>query len=199
MTFVDVIVLVSSSPRNIFIVLGVVGKYRTVYFEERNMGITFSATEVLEMAEKMERDGASFYRKAAERFSNLYVQKLFAELVEWENKHEEVFAGMRERLRMADKQVGNLGSDEDLVVYSQAMKGLSVFGAKTDPARHLAGTEGIKDVLKKAIVKEKDSIVFYSALKAFVPSEAGKQTIDGIIKEETHHIGILNQSLQALM
>jgi rubrerythrin len=163
------------------------------------MGITFSTTEVLEMAEKMERDGASFYRKAAERFQNAYVQKLFTELVEWENKHEELFAGMRERLRRADEQAGDLGSDDDLVVYSQAMKGLDVFGAKTDPARQLTGTEGIKDVLKKAIVKEKDSIVFYSALKAFVPSQAGRETIDDIIKEETHHIRILNQSLQALM
>ncbi len=44
--------------------------------------------------------------------------------------------------------------------------------------------------------KEKDSIVFVLALKAFVPTEAGKRKIDNIIKEELRYIAILNKSIK---
>jgi rubrerythrin len=54
-------------------------------------------------------------------------------------------------------------------------------------------------VLELAQGKEKDSIVYFLALKAFVPTEAGKRKIDDIIKEEIRHIAILNQSLKELM
>jgi rubrerythrin len=162
------------------------------------MGIAFTAAEVLEMAEKMERAGASFYRRAAKRFDNPYIRQLFTELVAWEEKHEEIFWGMRERLAGTDQQSGDLDSDEDLAAYLQAIKGLDVFGGKTDPTEELSGDENMKDVLKKAIEKEKDSIVYYNALKAFVPAEADKKTVDDIVKEEMHHIRILNQSLEGL-
>jgi rubrerythrin len=162
------------------------------------MGIAFTAAEILEMAEKMERAGASFYRNAAKQFDNPYIRQLFTELVAWEEKHEEIFGGMRERLARTDMQSGDLDSDEDLATYLQAIKGLDVFAGKIDPTEELTGDENMKDVLKKAIEKERDSIVYYNALKPFVPSEADRKTVDSIIKEEMHHIRILNQSLEGL-
>jgi hypothetical protein len=44
--------------------------------------------------------------------------------------------------------------------------------------------------------KEKDSIVYFLAFKAFVPTEAGKNKIDNIIKEDIRHIAILNRSIK---
>ena len=162
------------------------------------MGIAFTAAEVLEMAEKMERAGANFYRHAAKRFDNPYIRQLFTELVAWEEKHEGIFGGMRERLATTDMQSGDLDSDEDLAAYLQAIKGLDVFDVKTDPTKDLTGNETMKEILKKAIEKEKNSIVYYNALKAFVPTEADRKTVDDIVKEEMHHIRILNESLEGL-
>jgi rubrerythrin len=54
----------------------------------------------------------------------------------------------------------------------------------------------LKDVLKRAIQKEKDSIVYYTGLKDFIPGRAGKHKIDDIIEEEMRHIRILIQSLE---
>jgi len=163
------------------------------------MAISFSVAEVLEMAEKNERNGANFYRTAAERFDNPYIRKLLTELTAWEKKHEEVFATMREQLSTTDEAHGDLDSDEDLSLYWQAMKGLDVFGSKTDPAEDLTGNESIRDILMKAMEKEKDSIVYYNALKAFVSSDADREKVDDIIKEEMHHIRILSQSLEGLL
>ena len=77
----------------------------------------------------------------------------------------------------------------------RAMAGLAVFGIKPDPTEELTGKESIVDVLMKAIEKEKDSIVYYTGLKEFIPTQAGKDKIDDIIKEELRHIRILSQSL----
>ncbi|MHC4461979.1 MAG: ferritin family protein [Planctomycetota bacterium] len=162
------------------------------------MAISFSAAEVLEMAEKIERNGANFYRTAAERFDNPYIRQLFTELRAWEKKHEEVFATMREQLSRTDEAHGDLDSDEDLSLYLQTMKGLDVFGSKTDPAEDLSGNESMRDILMTAMEKEKASIVYYNALKAFVSSHADQEKVDNIIKEEMHHIRILSQSLEGL-
>ena len=162
------------------------------------MAITFSAAEVLEMAEKIERDGANFYRTAAERFDNPHIRQLFTELAAWENKHEEVFATMREQLTRTDEKSGDLDSDEDLSLYLRAMRGLDVFGGKTDTPEKLTGNESMKDILKKAIDKEKHSIVYYNALKAFVAPETDKEKINDIIREEMRHIRILNESIEGL-
>jgi rubrerythrin len=75
------------------------------------------------------------------------------------------------------------------------MAGLAVFGIKPDPSEELTGKESIVDVLEKAIIKEKDSIVYYTGLKDFVLAQADKDKIDDIIREELRHIRILSQSL----
>ena len=76
------------------------------------------------------------------------------------------------------------------------MAGLAVFGIRSDPARELHGRQNRTDILRRAVEKEKDSVVFYHGLKEFVPAEADKRKIDDIIKEEMKHIVILDQSLK---
>jgi rubrerythrin len=56
----------------------------------------------------------------------------------------------------------------------------------------------MKEILKAAIVAEKDSIVFYLGLKDFVPDRLGKNRLDKIIKEEMGHIRILSNELVSL-
>ena len=73
------------------------------------------------------------------------------------------------------------------------MAGLAVFGIRSNPADELSGRESETEILKSAIEKEKDSIVFYSGLKDFTPAEIAKEKIDEIIQEELRHIRILNK------
>ena len=73
---------------------------------------------------------------------------------------------------------------------------LAVFGTLSDPIRKLKSIQTIAGVLKTAITKEKESITFYEGLKDFVLTNDDKNKVDDIIKEEMHHIKILNQALK---
>ena len=75
------------------------------------------------------------------------------------------------------------------------MAGMAVFGIRSDPAEELHGRQNETDIIRRAVGKEKDSIVFYHGLKEFVPAGADKNKIDDIIKEEMRHIVILDQLL----
>lgn len=127
------------------------------------------------------------------------IHDLLINLAQWEKKHKELFASLREQIPSLDQQDSNIDSDDDLSLYLQAMEGLDVFTATEDTTDELTGHERMKDVLKIALGKEKDSIVYFLALKAFVPTETGKRKIDDIIEEEVRHIAILNKSIKEFM
>ena len=157
--------------------------------------IQLSALEIFEVAEQIERNGAEFYRRAAEIFDDSEVKNIFLELVEWEKAHQELFAEMREQLsqQSGEHQAGRAeGAD---LIDPQIMASLAVFGIEAEPSSELTGKESIEDVLHMAIQKEKDSIVYYTGLKEFVPEATDKEKVDDIIKEEMRHIKILDQAL----
>lgn len=163
--------------------------------ESREMSVEFNAFEAFQIAEQIERNGAGFYRKAAGLFDDHDTCKLFLQLADWESGHEGVFANMRKQL--SEEAPGQrIFKPEDVPFDPKAMAGLAVFGIRTEPSGELSGKESISDILKMAIGKEKDSIVYYTGLKGFIAAQAGKDKIDDIIKEEYRHIRILSQSLE---
>jgi rubrerythrin len=161
------------------------------------MNVTFNAFEIFEIAEKIERNGVKFYRKAAELFDDARARKMFLRLADWEAEHEQVFADMRNELSAQGPEFRTFEVENDVVFDAQSMAGLAVFGNSMDPAMELTGKESIVDILNGAIEKEKDSIIFYTGMRAFIPAEAGQDKIADIIKEEMHHVRILKQSLQS--
>ncbi len=56
----------------------------------------------------------------------------------------------------------------------------------------------MKEIVKEAILAEKDSIVFYLGMKELVPEGLGKDKVDKIIKEEMSHIRLLTKKLKTL-
>ena len=160
------------------------------------MSIEFNAFEVFEIAQKLERNGARFYRKAAGLFKEPHIRNMFIELANWETKHIEVFVNMKKQLAQQSRELRSFKPDKNMLIDAQAMAGLAVFGIRPEPSDELTSKENLKDVLKKAIQKEKDSIVYYTGLKDFVPASAGKHKIADIIEEEMRHIRILSQSLE---
>lgn len=160
------------------------------------MDIKFNAFEIFEIAEKIERNGARFYRKAAELFDEPGIRETFLELSDWERTHEKVFADMRKHLSEQSRELRTFEPENDMVISAQAMAGLAVFGINPDPSEELTGKESKKEIFEKALRKEEDSIVYHVGLKNFVSDRAGKDKIDDIIREELRHIGILNQALQ---
>lgn len=159
------------------------------------MEVTFNAFEVFEIAEHIEQNGAKFYSKAAKLFDAVDIRKVFLELVTWETTHQELFKDMRKQLYEQSGKVADYRA-EGILSAPKVMAGLAVFGIRPNPSDELTGKETVTDVLKRAIEKEKDSIVYYTGLKDFVESQNGRNQIDDIIKEEMRHIRILNESLE---
>jgi rubrerythrin len=152
----------------------------------------FTADDVFEMAEQLERNGAQFYRQAAQNTDNPEYKKLLIGLSEMEVEHEKTFIALRSELSGNEKASTVFDPENESVLYLQALADTKVFFEKE------IDFSSMKSVLKAAIHAEKDSIVFYLGMKEMVPEKYGKDKLDKIIKEEMGHIRLLSKELVGL-
>lgn len=157
------------------------------------MPIRFNADEVFEMAEQIERNGARFYRAAAEKFTAL--RQVLLDLAAMEDDHEKTFAAMQAELSDPEQI---FDPDDRAQMYLRVMADGNVFDTKADPVELLADKNTPQEVLMTAIGLEKDSVVFYVGLKGSVSRKAGKDKVQAIIGEEISHIATLSEKLEAL-
>ncbi len=156
------------------------------------MGIDFNAEDIFKMAEQIEKNGAEFYRNAAEGVSGSPNRDLLLEMADLEDQHEKTFAALRSELTEKEKESNVFDPDNDAVKYLKALADMRVFFEKT------IDVTSMEAILKEAISAEKDSILFYQGMKQLVPKWLGNEKIDLIIKEEMDHIRNLTQKLSEL-
>ena len=155
------------------------------------MSYDFNADEVFEMAEQMERNGAQFYRDAAETIADPANKEMLIGLSKMEEAHEKMFADMRSELSAAEKASTVFDPSGEASLYLKALVDGRVFFEKEIDVTSMV------EILKSAIEAEKDSIVFYLGMKAAVPQNMGQNRIEAIIKEEMGHIQMLTKHLVA--
>lgn len=153
------------------------------------MSFDFNADEVFEIAEQIERNGAKFYRNAAENIADIDEKKLLINLAEMEDEHEQTFKTMRSELTQEEKIVTTFDPEGESENYLRALADTRIFYEKK------IDISSFEEILKSAITAEKDSIVFYLGMKDVVPTHLGKQRLDRIIKEEMGHIRLLSNKL----
>lgn len=152
----------------------------------------FNADDIFEMAEQMERNGAKFYRRAAETLSDEHLKAFLYQLAAMEENHEKTFASMRSQLTAAEKSPTVFDPEAEAVLYLRALADTRVFFEKEFDGSSL------RSILKDAIMAEKDSIIFYLGMRDAVPVDLGRHHLDEIIKEEMGHIRLLGKELVAL-
>lgn len=162
------------------------------------MTFTFNAWEIFETAEEIERNGAKFYRKAAEYFKDSDTHNALLELADWEERHEESFDVIKNGLSGPERQLTIPDPDHEDAMYLRAMADDHVFNTKVDPSEQLSGKESKQEILRMAIRLAKDAIAYFLGLKMLVPARMGKDKVEVIIREEMNHIGILNKELADL-
>ena len=155
------------------------------------MAYDFTADDVFEMAEKLERNGAQFYRKAAENADDSEAKAFLIRLAEMEDAHEKTFALLRSNLSGKAKAATVFDPQHESALYLRSLADTQVFFEKE------IDFSSMREILKAAILAEKDSIVFYLGMKDLVPDKLGKDKLDEIIKEEMGHIRILSKELVA--
>jgi len=162
------------------------------------MAFGFNADEILQMAERIERNGARFYRRAAEACQADDASKAaFLELAEMEDGHERTFAEMRAALGSAETQTSTFDPQGETAAYLEAMADANVFGSDTDPV-DLVCDKSAAELLKIAINLEKESIVFYLGLRDLVAASAGMDKVERILQEEMAHVALLRGKIAAL-
>jgi rubrerythrin len=157
------------------------------------MGALLNADEVLDIAERIEVNGANFYRRAARKTTRPDTAQLLIDLAAMEDKHKRIFAEMRKKLSEKERAEAVFDPYDEAVAYLQTFADGHVF--EIDKTDYLGGKETIEDIIRMAIGMEKDAIVFYLGTKDVVPENLGKSRIDDIIKEEMSHITQLNRQL----
>ena len=156
------------------------------------MSYDFSADDIFAMAEQIERNGAKFYRTAAENVTAPAAKELLTGLAAMEDEHQKTFALLRVELAENEKAATVFDPQDESTLYLRALADVRVFFEKS------IDLTSMREILKAAVEAEKDSIVFYLGMKELVADKLGKDKIDTIIKEEMRHIRILSTELVAM-
>ena len=157
------------------------------------METKFNVFEILQIAEKIDHNGAKFYLKTADLFDDPELRNIYYILANWRARHEKILAQRRKRFSEKTGEFGTFDPDNYVLSNPHVMAGLTVFAHKPDSSRRLTGAETREQIFKDAIRRAKEAIIFYTGLKDFARDPASEDTIDKIIKEENRHIRLLTE------
>ncbi len=160
------------------------------------MRTPINAYEVLEMAQRIERNGVAFYRKAAEQTASQDLRQVLLNLAADEESHEKTFAEMAEQLPYEERKVTLFEPVTEIAELISSLADSRVFNLKEDFDPQMIRNATVADILKIAIGKEKDSIVFYLTLKDCVSTQAGRGKVEAILREEIEHVNVLGHQLE---
>lgn len=162
------------------------------------MPVTFNADEILEIAVTIEQNGQAFYGRAAEIVKDEEVKKLLLDLVAWEASHEKVFKEMRDRLATEKPGLTRFDPDGESAKYLQAIADGKIFNMKAMADELSDMTDNPLDILHTALSREKDSVIFFLAVKDMVPAALGRSRIHEIVEEEMSHIRYISDKIAEL-
>ncbi len=157
------------------------------------MDKTVTAKDILAMAQQVEADAAEFYAKAAEATSSPRAKALLERLAAFESDHEHIFSGMREHL---EEHLETLAEAEETEEESSPLLTRHLASGVDDHLEELFEADmSAKDILKKAIEFEKDTIVFFTGLRTMLKAPEDQHRIDALIREELGHVLQLTSEL----
>ncbi len=160
------------------------------------METKFNVFEVLEIAEQIEHKGARFYLKSAELFSDSDLRDLYYKLANWKAKHEKIWARMKKRFAEKTGEFGTFDPDNYVLSNPEVMAGLTSFGTRQDFPGRLTGHETRRQILRDALRRANEVIIFYQGLKDFARDPSTEEIIDKIIREESRQINLLDKEMK---
>lgn len=162
------------------------------------MQMSFNANEAFEMAVEAERNGAQFYRKAADNAKDDGTRKILLKFAAMEDEHELIFKAIQKEFQ--DKGDDQTAFDPDGIAagYIKAIADSKSWEGKAGPDEELTGDETIEEVIAIALQAEKEAVAFYAGVKELVSSVEDKGKVDAIIREEMSHVAMLSNMLNDL-
>jgi rubrerythrin len=156
------------------------------------------ANEAFEIAELIEKNGASFYRIAAKNASNRQAKDLLLRLARMELDHQKHFEVLKEQYASEHNDFRAYHNNPDAVGYLHTIADSHVFNTREPVTDHLRGSEPLDKIILTALNFEKDTLVYFLGLKDLIREEIARGQVDKIIYEEVGHIGELFEMLRKL-
>lgn len=160
------------------------------------MAFNFNAEEVFRIGERIEDNGEKFYRAAAAATDDLKLRGALADLARQESVHQIRFRQLREALGNESGKPTVFDPNDEAVMYLEATANTHVFTGEYNAADEFSGLAEAKDILRRALRFEKDSIVFFRAMKEVTPAGLGGDSIDWLIAEEMKHVRQINEMMK---
>jgi len=163
------------------------------------MMVALTVDDLFAMAIELERNGATFYARAAASAAGRPHAGLLHRLAAMEQMHEKRFAELRAAVAQAGSAEATLDPAGERTAYLKALADTRVFPVTAPPADELGTASDFAGALRFAIEREKDSVVFYETMQELVPLHQGREQIRTIIAEELGHVHLLTAELACLM
>jgi len=151
--------------------------------------ITFSASELINIAIGIEGRGIAFYDTMARSTENAEARDIFQCLADMERTHVRIFQGM---LGETDKYQPQESYAGEYAAYLQALVDSAVFTDDSITSEMATQLSSDIEAMELAIGAEKDSILFYYEMKEIMPQRA-QPTVNKIITEEKSHLRELSE------
>ena len=150
-----------------------------------------SVKEAIQTAIQMEKDGYSFYQKAAAQTSSDMGKSIFEGIAKDELVHLEVFQ------KMFDENVGQSEWD-DLVNSGKKYREIPVFPKDLKTIEGANPNTNELDALRIAMDSETEAIDYYTQIWEYSEDDDAKKIIDMIIDQEKKHYFLLQQEFDHL-
>jgi rubrerythrin len=148
------------------------------------VSISFSGSEIINIAIEIERRGIAFYDVMTRSSGNAATRNIFQYLVDMERRHIQIFQSM---LTEADKNQVSKAHSAEYAAYLQTLLDSAVFTNDMVTSELAVNAESDIEAMELAMGAEKDSILFYYGMKDIVPKRV-QLTVDKIINEEKSHL-----------
>lgn len=153
-----------------------------------------SLNEVIETAVQIEKSGYSYYESALSRKDlSIKARELLSFLKDEELNHEKTFLSLRDSQAELE-----LEESQDWTTVSSYLKAIiesRLFNSPDSAIQLVSDSKNEKEILKKALTFEKDTILYFHGINDVVTDEKTKKIIRLIINEEVSHFIKLSRML----
>ena len=152
--------------------------------------VHFTGREILEVAVRIEENGARFYTDASKAFKNTNIVRILQDLAHEESIHMELFRNLIKALPESGPYGDYAPYMEEASGYLKALAASEVFTKPEEGSKLSLTVRGEKEVIDYAIQMEKDSLLFYLEMKNMIRKN-DKAVIDNLIDQEKGHLSKL--------
>ena len=150
--------------------------------------LRFQASEIVDMAVRIERNGYAFYSGILEKTSDAKLRGIFDDLAKQEMHHIDDFRRLLEGVKRYEPAEEYVGEHQD---YLGALADAHVFVNEGVGARVAEETKDAAAALEAAMSFERDSVLFFYEIRDMVGAE-DKKVVEEVIRQEKMHLVRLN-------